>query len=640
MRLIYIILFLLIYTFSHAQMINCEPDSRIYIEYDNEAFIERAIKGKIESERATYTKENAQSIEYKATKCNEDKDNNILQKNTEMQNIRLSYQEILGLKDVKKLQEQIIELGKSREKSLNVFNDNFSKLKRTGIFIVILPEIDPFGDVNVLMNESIEALKDRAIEDIIGVHIKSVTTVIDNRIIKDVITSYKAGEIKPQPELYKYASFDKKVFLYVGKVEAYPLKNAPLYTKDDISEHRNKGNVVINALEEDYAQKLLEYGFDQSIITEVNQKIKGQLGVVKNENIAADQQERNFIEKGEDEITKIEREIEDINKKIGSRSDKIRNIIKSYPDSRITFDDKNIEACAEKILSYLQTLLIQMQKEWIDISEKELLIRSTEKFSIEGSVSDALAKKSAELIKQLEENYTKVMKSAELIEIENLAVKDIPKGYEVTELYRKVHKVWIYPVPQSGGFSLLVIAKCRIYKREGNYSPPKPIVPPKPVTPPPKPHDQPIYKFASGFYTGYGLSISNGAVAPWGTQLGYLGYTGWGGYGKIRLSNTKTSIVPNTNIKRHTFVSYSFGISKRVFHPLYIYTGTGWGFSFDGDVNISNRANTFKGNHLIMDIGMGILCLSSSKLPFFLTLDSSLFMGKNIGLGLSFIFKD
>jgi hypothetical protein len=443
-------------------MQDCKPSSPVSVFLTADILNENEVKNKISTEKIQYSNQDLSALKQQIDECNSNMETQLAAQKAKIDALTLKYQQILGAKDIEKLQEHLKQLEKSRQESLQTLEDNLAKCKRTGIFMGILREIDPYADINGFIQTTQNAIVPIAIEDIIGTNISRSTTVTDLQSVKDVITSYKGGKVQPALELYKKPLYAKKIFLYVLKNEVYPTKEIPKTNNSRLNLSSN--TLVFNVLTEDYASEMQRIGISSEEIEQVRNKINTHKGVIETENENADIQAQNFANASMEEIRKIEREISDKKSELERKKQQLRSVLANI--SGVTFDEKNPATSVQNAQSLLKSQLQTLQREWFSIKEKEIAYRETS-VQIDGLPQEAIAQKAKELFTQIQKNYTEFTVSSELITVEDANVTNYQAGTKVQK-YRSVKQIWLYPSPQDDGtFKVGVVAMFGISDKKG-----------------------------------------------------------------------------------------------------------------------------------------------------------------------------
>jgi len=443
-------------------MQDCKPVSPVSIILTGETLNENEVKNKISTEKIQYSNQELSALKQQIDECNSNMETQLAAQKAKIDALTLKYQQILGAKDIEKLQEHLKQLEKSRQESLQTLENNLSKCKRTGIFMGILRDIDPYADINGFIQTTQNAIVPIAIEDIIGTNISRSTTVTDLQSVKDVITSYKGGKVQPALELYKKPLYTKKIFLYVLKNEVYPTKEIPKSNNSRLNLSSN--TLVFNVLTEDYVSEMQKLGISSEEIEQVRNKINTHKSVIETENENADIQSQNFANASMEEIRKIEREIAEKKSELERKKQQLKSVLANI--SGVSFDERNPAASVQNAQSLLKSQLQNLQKEWFNIKEQEMAYRETS-VQIDGLPQEAIAQKAKELFTQIQKNYTEFTVSSELITVEDAAVTNYQASTKIQK-YRSVKQIWLYPSPQDDGtFKVGVVSMFDISDKKG-----------------------------------------------------------------------------------------------------------------------------------------------------------------------------
>lgn len=472
--------FLLAYGSLSAQYKNCEPDNTITLQ--RASINEFNLRDKIRVEQKFFDDKDIQYVKSELGKCNAATDDELRKTESKMSTLSLKYQEVLGAKDMAGIQKQIADLEKSKAASLKTLEENLAKTKHTGIFVVLLRDINLLDNKNVFIKSAQDAIAPIAVEHLNGERITRLTSVENFTNVKDVVTSFKGGEMIPVSDISTNADYKNKAFLYAVKVQVTPIKNkATMRTNTNLT--TNDKAVVLNALmETDYENTLKGFNVPESILAELREKINSYAYTIDNENLDADSRQAAILQQGEEEIRKIEADIQEFKNRLATRGEKLKSVISSLPG--VTFNANDLEGSANAALNMLKKQIGDLAKEWNTIKEREIQYKET-KVTIEGDPSDAMAKESIRLYEQLQKNYTSIRKSMEFMTVENFEVKDFQAAKEV-EVFREVSQIWAYLCPQSdGSFKIMLLSRFKITDKKPVVVTPK--IEPKPTTIEPKP---------------------------------------------------------------------------------------------------------------------------------------------------------
>ncbi len=483
--------------FLSAQWVNCVPDNPLTLKASS--ISEVSVTSKIRETQKFYDDNELFPIKNQLDKCNSKMEDELRTLQGSIAATGLKYQEILGLKDVAGIQRQIEDLKKSKLASIQTLEENLAKTRHSGLFLVLLPEINLLDNKNVFIRSAQTALAPYAITDLNGERIERLTEVKDYENVKDVITSFKGGDVTPVSDLITNADYKNKHFLYVTKINVSPAKKEAIKTTTSSGASQNE--LVINLMTDpNFALTLQKYNVSETLIAEINQKISTNMSVIQNENADADRRQADILLQGEEEIRKIDYDISEYNQRLKTRQVKLKSTLETIPGAN--YNPADAEASVQSALNILKSQMAELKKQWNGIKEQELQFRETQ-VMIEGDPAEALAKETMRLYEQLQQNFTTIKRSMEFISVENFEVTDYKSSDEMI-LYRQVSQIWSYLVPQSNGsFRLMLLAKFQI--KEGGNPPAKEVANEPRNQPPPRSQRPPVNKPApsDGYYKNF-----------------------------------------------------------------------------------------------------------------------------------------
>ncbi len=416
------------------------------------------IKKKIENKRAVFTETEINNLKKQINDCNKNLSNEILPIENQITQYSLKMQNVLAYKDGKNIEKQIKALKKTKLESQNLMEKNLSKkTKHSGLFVCVLKNIDPYGDKNNFIKKAEQALTAKAVENLNGTYIKRLTEITNYKEIKDIILSFSNGKVTTSEHYINKALYADKLFLYFAKIQVSPLKEK-IETSDKYNENSNAFVIdIIN--ENDYKDQLREMKISEELINEI--KIKAELlkSTISAENKAADNMQNNIIAEGNAKIRKLEIDINENERRLRERKQKIKEILS---EAGITYIKNNLEKNADKAIDYFKIKIKELDKKWNKIKNKEIQYRETN-VSIETSPAGDLAQKTIDLYNQIKNsNLTKVVKSSEVFQINNYQIENYEMGEKI-EVFREIEKLWIFPTPQNdGNFKLIIAVKFKI----------------------------------------------------------------------------------------------------------------------------------------------------------------------------------
>lgn len=449
MRPIFLSFLLLLPIIGIAQN-TCLPTSPVTADYP---VTENALKSLFELHKPKYTEADYISIRRQIDQCNAGNDRELDGLVSQMSNLSLKYQQVLSYKDVSGLEKQISDLQESRKKSRLELEQNLGYVKHTGIYAVLLEDIDPYENKSTLIAKSNAAISPVAVEDLVGTYMNRVSHVKDFAPVRDVVQAFVGGEAKAEKEYFNQSNFHKNYFLYVAKVGATPLKQKP-------SGPASSDRILVINLSRDsnFRSRLRSKGVSEENISRIERDVLPYLADVQRDNNAADSRQDDILQRGTEEIRRIDREIDDARNRLSTRSTKINNICKELG---VAFDANNIDNSVTTALQTLRKQIQDLTTQWTATKEREIVVKETRTF-IEGSPAHHLALEALNTCKQLEQGYGNVDRILQITEVENLEVSRYDANRTLT-VYREPQKIWAYPIPlEDGSFRLVVLAQFKV----------------------------------------------------------------------------------------------------------------------------------------------------------------------------------
>lgn len=111
----------------------------------------------------------------------------------------------------------------------------------------------------------------------------------------------------------------------------------------------------------------------------------------------------------------------------------------------------------EKIKKAILSRNNELDTNWKQVKSREIINKSTE-IVIESTPAEAFAEGAERIGKQLRNQYGKIQRMSELIEVEDLKTTNYESS-KVIEVERQLAQTWAYPVPNGSGFTLHIFAK-------------------------------------------------------------------------------------------------------------------------------------------------------------------------------------
>ncbi|MBI5218281.1 MAG: hypothetical protein HY958_05055 [Bacteroidia bacterium] len=129
-----------------------------------------------------FTIDNIKNIEKKINECNNEVDNSIARLKNIATSISLDKQELIKIKDVKKIKEQIAEKEKSRESIKEQIKTDLAAINLKGLYICVQGDLNRYGgpSQSELGDKSLSLIAPTAIYDINGSFLTSITDLYKN----------------------------------------------------------------------------------------------------------------------------------------------------------------------------------------------------------------------------------------------------------------------------------------------------------------------------------------------------------------------------------------------------------------------------------------------------------------------------
>lgn len=446
--------------FTHISAQTCELDNPTMVSLPS--ITEASIKAKLTQFTPEYNAADLKKLKDQLAKCNSDVEAQLLAIEQNISNASLKYQEFLAVKDFGSLEKQIKDLEASRALSAKELENNLASTKHSGVFIVLLQNINPYTNKNDLIKQAQDALAPQAVSSLNGTQIKRLTEVKDLMEVKDIIESFSGGEMTPAEILADKQIFTKKIFFYAAKVSVSPLKNKEMAIPQGGS---GTDIIIIDALNEsDYQQTLRQYGIPEDQINDLTARIAAKAQGVNTENDQADRNQINIAQRGEEQIKKIDNQIEELRSKVDGNKARVKEALITLG---APYDENDVVGSIENGIKAQFGVIEQLRQDWNTVKAQEYQWKDV-LVEISGDPFPALAAEALRLSKSLNQTYGVVKKSTELVRVEDMIVKDVQNS-TATQTFREVERLWIYPIPQDDGtFKLTVVVRFKINNKIGN----------------------------------------------------------------------------------------------------------------------------------------------------------------------------
>lgn len=460
-----IILFMLAALSAWAQYYR--PQSPLEIKKDK--LKKDAVVQTIQNRRVLFTPIEIDELRLQISKNNNAVDNEISMIKSRMSNLFMDKQELLQLKDIRKIREVIEEKKTNRREIEAQVQNDLSGINYKGLFIVVLKSIDPWSSKQDLSDQSEKALAPRAIEDLNGIFISSMTSVEQSRLMNDKIQTVISGEMSIEKQYISRTIDNRGKFLYLAKINVAPLKKSIKAAPGAAAASEN--TLIVNAMTaKDYGTRLQNFGVSQDEIRKIDVEVQSAQEPIQLANATASRRQMDILRNGNANLNKIDDEIRSLENSLANRSGILRGIIEDKTD--VTFDPENSDQSIDAALKFQDSRLEELRSQMIHAREQELIPRYSVSVTAEGTPADDIARTALDIAGQIEQSYSRIEQFVEETTIQNFMLTEEKKSSQEV-VYRKIDTVWLYPVAgDQDNFYLTVVAKFKTTS-EGSTGPVK-----------------------------------------------------------------------------------------------------------------------------------------------------------------------
>ncbi|MBI5218676.1 MAG: hypothetical protein HY958_07095 [Bacteroidia bacterium] len=222
--------------------------------------------------------------------------------------------------------------------------------------------------------------------------------------------------------------------------------------------------MVLNPITDiDYRKKLREFGLNESGIAEFENEISANYSDIEDEYNKTKRSEKTILNKGNKNLNQVNQDIADLKKKRDDDLNRLKTIIEQ--NTTIKFIPEKYEDCIHEGFTFFNKKIEDTEVKLLDTREKELFYEPDRYVASEGRLADDIAKIAKNVLDQMIQKYTKVSHYRKIQELENDEFKTNKEGTS-DDNYRKLEKVWLYPVQgEKDNFLLTVVAKFKIVRK-------------------------------------------------------------------------------------------------------------------------------------------------------------------------------
>lgn len=434
---------------------NCLPGSPVSADYPASA---TTLQNLFTQARQTAELQPAayEDLKTRINRCNNDMEVALGNIVSQMSELSLKYQQILGYKDVAGIEKQLRDLEESLQKSRTELEQNLGYVKHTGVYAVLLENVDFYkSEKKDLIEQANQAITPRAVDDLVGLSIRRTSAVRDFAPVRDVILEVKNGEVRMEREYFNQPNHIRKTFLFLARVGATPTRQ-----KATGSAPAAAGALVLNLdVDTGFRQKLQEKGVGEADIRRIEQEVLPFLSTIQRDNRTADSRQDYILQNGAEEIRRIEREIEDARLRLQTRSAKIGEICQELgvPFNAGSNFDQSVNGALQKIRDQLASLTGQ----WNEAVEQEIVYKETRTF-VEGSLSQSLAAETLKLCQQIEKGYGQLDRMLQVTEVQDFELSRFESNRTVS-VFRAPSRIWAYAMPRDdGAYGVAVFVQFRV----------------------------------------------------------------------------------------------------------------------------------------------------------------------------------
>lgn len=370
------------------------------------------------------------------------------------------------IKNVETLKKQISEKQKAIVEIKETLVKELEKISYHGYYamIVPLPEDNPFMPNDKLRDMGRGKLASKAVKDLNGIFISSLTTVKDQSMLSDLILAKVSGSMNMGGYDYEgqvYAD-GRDYYVWLGAVEVLPLGSDPGKNSQG---NGSSGIIAVDMLNDPSAKNILSSkGLPGDKLADIELLKAEEEKEIERKNEKSAKTEAEIISYHNEKITKLENEIKEHESKIKNQSALLKEYIEGNTD--VEFDKSNIASCVSRAQEYLDRKIPEMIAERDAIIERELKLDNFE-FDFKNDLMKESAANVMGIYNLMKDD--KITDYKEVTEVEDGTVSnyDEQSSQKVT---REIEKIWIYIRKKGNHVWLDVVAK---YKKNSNI-PPKP----------------------------------------------------------------------------------------------------------------------------------------------------------------------
>lgn len=376
-------------------------------------------------------------------------------------NLKKNRQEINRLRTIPDLSMQIKTLENQLTKNEKELTKRLEEISYSGLFIYIERNIDILQNPKIFIDNSKKRITPKAIENINGFFIQSITESFQKEGNDDLFFSQINKEVKGtlqvEKNLGQKINNKEKIFWIINQVSVAPLQEK-LNTTTSNSIIDSEDILIIDALKENVEKELNLWNIPQNIKSEIIFIVSQNKDLVINRNKTQFNEEKDIIKKGVNNILEQKSEINSLRKELISKKDRLKNLVEE--NLGIEYTENNFESIYREAESKIGAQIDQLEKDEVELREKIVRGKFDKIVNSSGDPINTIAHNVYEIKKQLEASYGVVEKF-------NSNEQLITDSYTYSEkkentINQIIRNIWFYPETLDDGFKIHVIANFEI----------------------------------------------------------------------------------------------------------------------------------------------------------------------------------
>ncbi len=285
---------------------NCTPNSPVTVQGANPS--RDAFQSLFEQHRAKYSDNEVQNLKNSITNCNNAMEVELRGIENQQRELSGKMRDVIACKDIENLQKRIETLRSSRKEVKEEAENAIRNIKTSGIYAVVLDDIDAYANKNTHMDNCRHSLTTRAIEDLCGTTISRTTSVVNLSEVKDVIRSFTGGSLRVDKVILDKANYGENRFYYIAQISVTPQKTTA--SQNGRNDFNVKDALIIDIMNSyDWKKQLENKGANSNDLVAIESEVQSLKARLPNDNQNAENQLKGVAKENEEQIKKIEKDI-------------------------------------------------------------------------------------------------------------------------------------------------------------------------------------------------------------------------------------------------------------------------------------------------------------------------------------------